>query len=70
MLLLSTQGGDIDGIIASERFALLQVFLVAALVMVILSLFLAGANVGPVRRLADAAERVPRGTQSRQEITD
>jgi two-component system sensor histidine kinase ChvG len=29
-LLLSTQGGDIDDIIASERFALLQVFLVAA----------------------------------------
>ena len=27
-LLLSTQGGDIDAIIASERFALLQVFLV------------------------------------------
>jgi two-component system, OmpR family, sensor histidine kinase ChvG len=70
VLLLSTQGGDIDGIIASERFALLQVFLVAALVMVILSLFLAGAIVGPVRRLADAAERVRWGTQSRQEIPD
>ena len=69
-LLLSTQGGDIDAIIASERFALLQVFLVAALVMVILSLFLAGAIVGPVRRLADAAERVRWGTQSRQEIPD
>src|SRR5215212_9699517 len=69
-LLLSTQGGDIDAIIASERFSLLQVFLVAALVMVILSLFLAGAIVGPVRRLADAAERVRWGTQSRQEIPD
>jgi two-component system sensor histidine kinase ChvG len=69
-LLLSTQGGDIDGIIASERFALLQVFIVAALVMMILSLFLAGAIVGPVRRLADAAERVRWGTQSRQEIPD
>jgi two-component system sensor histidine kinase ChvG len=70
VLLLSTQGGDIDGIIASERFALLQVFLIAALVMVILSLFLAGAIVGPVRRLADAAERVRWGTQSRVEIPD
>ena len=52
VLLLSTQGGDIDAIIASERFALLQVFLVAAVVMIVLSLFLAGAIVGPVRRLA------------------
>ena len=69
-LLLSTQGGDIDAIIASERFALLQVFIVAALVMMILSLFLAGAIVGPVRRLADAAERVRWGSHSRQEIPD
>jgi two-component system sensor histidine kinase ChvG len=70
VLLMSTQGGDIDAIIASERFALLQVFLVAALVMVVLSLLLAGAIAGPVRRLADAAERVRRGIKSRQEIPD
>ena len=63
VLLLSTQGGDIDAIIASERFALLQVFLVAALVMIVLSLFLAGAIAGPVRRLAEAAERVRWGTK-------
>jgi two-component system sensor histidine kinase ChvG len=69
-LLLSTQGGDIDAIIASERFALLQVFLVAASVMIVLSLLLAGAIVGPVRRLAEAAERVRSGTKSRQEIPD
>jgi two-component system sensor histidine kinase ChvG len=70
VLLLSTQGGDIDAIIASERFSLLQVFLVAALVMVVLSVFLAGAIAGPVRRLAEAAERVRWGTKSRQEIPD
>jgi len=69
-LLLSTQGGDIDGIIASERFALLQVFLVAASVMVVLSFLLANAIAGPVRRLAEAAERVRRGIKSRQEIPD
>jgi len=69
-LLLSTQEGDIDAIIASERFALLQVFLVAAVVMIVLSLFLAGAIAGPVRRLAEAAERVRWGTKSRQEIPD
>jgi two-component system, OmpR family, sensor histidine kinase ChvG len=69
-LLLSTQGGDIDAIIASERFALLQVFLVAAFVMIVLSLLLAGAIVNPVRRLAEAAERVRRGVKVRQEIPD
>ncbi|WP_246735994.1 sensor histidine kinase [Enterovirga aerilata] len=69
-LLLSTQGGDIDATIASERFQLLQVFLVAALVMILLSALLAGAIAGPVRRLAEAAERVRRGTKARQEIPD
>src|SRR3954469_19066670 len=70
VLLMSTQGGDIDAIIASERFALLQVFLVAALVMIVLSLLLAGAIAGPVRRLADAAERVRRGIKAREQIPD
>jgi two-component system sensor histidine kinase ChvG len=70
VLLLSTLGGDIDAIIASERFSLLQIFFVAALVMVLLSLLLAGAIAGPVRRLAEAAERVRWGTKSRQEIPD
>ena len=69
-LLLSTQGGDIDAIIASERFALLQIFLLAAAVMMVLSFFLAGAIAGPVRRLAEAAERVRHGIKSRQEIPD
>ena len=69
-LLLSTQGGDIDAILASERFSLLQVFLVAAFVMIVLSLLLAGAIAGPVRRLAEAAERVRHGIKSRQEIPD
>jgi two-component system sensor histidine kinase ChvG len=70
VLLLSTQGGDIDKIIVSERFALLQIFLVAALVMVVLSMILAGAIAGPVRRLAEAAERVRRGIKSRAQIPD
>lgn len=70
VLLLSTQGGDIDGIIASERVALFQVFLVAAAVMVLLSVLQANAIAGPVRRLAEAAERVRRGIKSRQEIPD
>jgi len=70
VLLLSTQGGDIDSIIAAERFALVRIFLVAAAVMIVLSVFLAGAIVGPLRKLVDAADRVRRGTKSRQEIPD
>lgn len=69
-LLLSTQGGDIDAIIASERFALLEVFIVAAAVMIVLSLLLAGAIAGPVRRLAEAAERVGHGIKARHDIPD
>ena len=69
-LLLSTQGGDIDAIIASERWAILRIFLVSAGVMFLLSLFLAGTIAEPMRRLAEAADRVRRGINSRQEIPD
>ena len=69
-LLLSTQGGDIDTIIASERWAIVRIFLVSAGVMFLLSLFLAGTIAEPMRRLAEAAERVRRGIKSRQEIPD
>ena len=70
VLLLSTEGGDIDAMIWNERIGLLRVFLVAALVMTVLSFLLAGTIAGPVRRLAEAAERVRRGIKSRQEIPD
>jgi two-component system sensor histidine kinase ChvG len=69
-LLLSTQGGDIDRVIASERWAQLRFFLVLAAVMLVLSLSLANTIAEPVRRLADAAERVRRGIRSRQQIPD
>ncbi|MDP4022122.1 sensor histidine kinase [Methylobacterium sp. NEAU 140] len=69
-LLISTQGDAIDRVIASERFGLLQVFLIAAMVMVVLSFLLAGAIAGPVRRLAEAAEKVRMGIKTREEIPD
>ena len=69
-LLMSTQGGDIDKIIASERWAIIRIFLVSAGVMFLLSLFLAGTIAEPMRRLAEAADRVRRGIKSRQEIPD
>jgi two-component system sensor histidine kinase ChvG len=69
-LLLSTQGGDIDGIIAGERYAIFQVFAVAAGVMIVLSVLLAGTIAEPIRKLADAAQRVRKGVKSREEIPD
>jgi two-component system sensor histidine kinase ChvG len=69
-LLLSTLGGDIDSIIAAERWAIVRIFLVSAAIMFLLSLFLAGTIAEPMRRLAEASDRVRRGTRSRQEIPD
>ena len=69
-LLLSTQGGDIDHVIAAERWAIIRIFLVSAGVMFVLSLSLAGTIAEPMRRLAEAADRVRRGIKSRQEIPD
>lgn len=69
-LLLSTQGGDIDEIIASERWAIVEIFLVAAAVMLILSILLARTIAGPMQRLAAAARSIRRGAKSRVEIPD
>src|SRR6185503_9133369 len=52
----------------AERLAIVKVFFVAAGVMVVLSMLLAGTIAGPVRRLADGAERVRRRIRSRVEI--
>ena len=69
-LMLSTQGADIDDMVEAERLAIVKVFLVAAGVMVVLSMLLAGTIAGPVRRLADGAERVRRRIRTRVEIPD
>ena len=61
VLLLSTEGGDIDDILRQERFTLIEVFLVAFAVMLLSSLYLAGTIAEPVRRLAAAADRVRQG---------
>ena len=69
-LMLSTQGADIDDMVEAERLAILKVFIVAAGVMIVLSILLAGTIAEPVRRLADAAESVRRRIRSRVEIPD
>lgn len=70
VLLLSTEGGDIDKIVATERKAILRVFGVAALVTASLSLLLASTIATPLRRLSAAAVRVRRGAKGREEIPD
>jgi two-component system sensor histidine kinase ChvG len=69
-LMLSTQGADINEMVEAERLAIVKVFLVAAGVMVVLSMLLAGTIAGPVRRLAEGAERVRRRIRNRIEIPD
>jgi two-component system, OmpR family, sensor histidine kinase ChvG len=69
-LLLSTQEGDVDRVIAEERWGYFFVFLIASLVMLVLSVLLAGTIAEPMRRLSEAADRVRRGTHAREEIPD
>ena len=70
-LLLSTEAGDIDAIVHAERLAIVRVFVVAASVTVLLSILLAGTIAAPLRRLADAADRVRHGgMKARPEIPD
>ena len=69
-LMLSTQGDDIDQMVTAERLAILKVGGVASIVMIVLSLALASTIAGPVRRLADSAERVRRRIRTRVEIPD
>ncbi|MEF2070362.1 sensor histidine kinase [Consotaella aegiceratis] len=70
VLMLSTQGGDIDKIVQAERMAIVRTFSVAAGVMITLSILLASTITTPLRRLSAAAVRVRRGTRGREEIPD
>ncbi|MEO6396011.1 MAG: sensor histidine kinase [Devosia sp.] len=69
-LLLSTQPGEIDSIVAGERWGVLRIALVAATVTILLSLLLASTIAGPLRRLSEAAEKVQASMSSREEIPD
>jgi two-component system sensor histidine kinase ChvG len=70
VLLLSTRGGDIDNIVAAERWGIVRVSLFAAAVTIVLSVILANTIAGPVQRLAAAAERVRHSVKARAEIPD
>jgi two-component system, OmpR family, sensor histidine kinase ChvG len=70
VLLLSTRGGDIDNIVAAERWSIIRVSLFAGAVVFVLSLILANTIAGPMQRLAAAAERVRYSVKARAEIPD
>jgi len=56
-IVLSTLGGEIDGFIRNERQQILEVFLLAALTSVFLSILLANTIGRPLRQLAMAAKK-------------
>ncbi len=70
VLLLSTQGNDIDQRIEAERRKVIKTGAIAAVIMVGLSILLAGSIARPVRRLSEAAELVRRRTTGRVDIPD
>jgi two-component system sensor histidine kinase ChvG len=69
-ILLSTAPGDIDSVVAQERWSILRIAMIAAGVQIALSLLLAGTIAGPMRRLSAAAERVQTAGNARAEIPD
>jgi two-component system, OmpR family, sensor histidine kinase ChvG len=68
VLLLSTEGGDIDDILREERASLIGISVVAFLVMLFSSLYLSGTIAQPIRQLAGAADRVRHGRSGRETI--
>ncbi len=68
VLLLSTEGDDIDRIILEERIEILRTFFIAGIVLSVLSALLASTIANPLRKLSEAAVRVKQGIKSRVAI--
>lgn len=69
-LLLSTEPGEIDEIVAKERYGILRIALVAVGVTILLSIFLARTIAGPMQRLSAAAKSVQSSMRASNEIPD
>jgi two-component system sensor histidine kinase ChvG len=69
-LMLSTDGADVEAAVRNRRLDILVVFGVAFAVTILLSIYLAGTIARPVRRLAEAADRVRSGKGRQFEIPD
>jgi two-component system sensor histidine kinase ChvG len=68
-VMLSSVNGELEAEVRKVRFEALRIFGVALLVTILLSVYLASTIARPVRRLAEAAERV-QGRGARIEIPD
>jgi two-component system sensor histidine kinase ChvG len=69
-LLLTTADGEIDAMLAEERFSVVRLWLLVALVTAGGSFVLAGTIAGPMRRLAQAARRVSSNIKARESVPD
>jgi two-component system sensor histidine kinase ChvG len=69
-LMLTTEGGDIDALVRAERLAILEIFIVALFVSLLLSLAFARAIAHPIRQLAVASENIQYRDEGRVEIPD
>jgi two-component system sensor histidine kinase ChvG len=69
-LLLTRDSRDIEEAVLEVRLDIVRVFLIAATVTVLLSLYLARAIARPIRLLAAAAERVRRGRGRKARLPD
>lgn len=68
VVLLSSGSGEIEDAVRAVRFSIAELFALALAVTVLLSIYLAGSIVRPLRLLADAAEQVRRGQGAGPEI--
>lgn len=68
VLMVSTEGGDIDDVLREERMRLFELFAFVILVALISSIILSRFIARPVLELADAADRVRGGLSGRETI--
>lgn len=68
VLLLSTQGVEIDLAVAGARQEIIRVAIVALIVNFISSIYLTGTIAGPTRGLSNAAKRVKNNIKTQHEI--
>ncbi|PCI86159.1 MAG: histidine kinase [Hyphomicrobiales bacterium] len=70
ILFLSTKGSDIEAMVATEQVNLFKLFAIAAVVIIVLSFFLAQTIALPIRSLANAAEEVGKDIANADLIPD
>ncbi len=70
VLLLTTRGVEIDTAVAAARQEIFRVALVALIVVIISSIYLAGTIAGPMRSLSEGAKSVKKSIKERHQIPD